>query len=97
MRIYRIGDINSYSGCWLVVVLYSVFFREGVIETNVQSVTNISWRELKASSSTATDFVIFIYRQLGLLKLSWSFLSKKLLTGYPRRKNDFSNKKGVIK
>jgi hypothetical protein len=68
---------------WLVVGLYSVFSPEGVFETYVQSVTNMSWSELKALSPVTADFVIFIYGQLGLLKLSWSFFVLVItLTGY---------------
>jgi hypothetical protein len=70
---------------WLVVGLYSVFLPEGVFETDVQSVTNMSWSELKASSPVAADFVIFIYGLLGLLKISWSFFVLAItLTGYRR-------------
>ena len=58
---------------WFVVGLNSVFLPEGVFETDVQSVTNMPWSELKASSPVAADFVIFTYGLLGLLKLSWSF------------------------
>ena len=68
---------------WLVVGLYSVFLPEGVFETDVQSVTNMSWSELKASSPVAANFVIFIYGLLGLLKLSWAFFVLAItLTGY---------------
>jgi hypothetical protein len=68
---------------WLVVGLNSVFLPEGVFETDVQSVTNMSWSELKASSPVAADFVIFIYGLLGLLKISWSFFVLAItLTGY---------------
>jgi len=68
---------------WLVVGFFSVFLPEGVFETDVQSVTNMPWSELKASSPVAADFVIFIYGQLGLLKLSWSFFVLAItLTGY---------------
>jgi hypothetical protein len=70
---------------WLVVGLYSVFLPEGVFETDVQSVTNMPWSELKASSPAAADFVIFTYGLLGLLKLSWSFFVLAItLTGYRR-------------
>ena len=70
---------------WLVVGLYSVFLPEGVFETDVQSVTNVPWSELKASSPVAADFVIFIYGLLGLLKISWSvFVLAITLTGYRR-------------
>jgi hypothetical protein len=70
---------------WLVVGLYSVFLPEGVFETDVQSVTNMPWSELKASSPVAANFVIFIYGLLGLLKLSWSFFVLAItLTGYRR-------------
>jgi hypothetical protein len=70
---------------WFVVGLYSVFLPEGVFETDAQSVTNMPWSELKASSPVAADFVIFIYGLLGLLKLSWSFFVLAItLTGYRR-------------
>ena len=70
---------------WFVVGFYSVFLPEGVFETDVQSVTNMPWSELKASSPVAADFVIFIYGLLGLLKLSWSFFVLAVtLTGYRR-------------
>jgi len=70
---------------WFVVGLYSVFLPEGVFETDVQSVTNMPWSELKASSPVAADFVIFTYGLLGLLKLSWSFFVLAItLTGYRR-------------
>jgi len=66
-----------------VVGFFSVFLPEGVFETDVQSVTNMPWSELKASSPVVADFVIFIYGQLGLLKLSWSFFVLAItLTGY---------------
>ena len=68
---------------WFVVGLYSVFLPEGVFETDVQSVTNMPWIDLEASSPVAADFVIFIYGQLGLLKLSWAFFVLVItLTGY---------------
>ena len=68
---------------WLVVGLYSVFLPEGVFETDVQSVTNMPWSELKASNPVAADFVIFTYGLFGLLKLSWSFFVLAItLTGY---------------
>jgi len=70
---------------WVVVGLYSVFLPEGVFEADVQSVTNMPWSELKASSPVAADFVIFIYGLLGLLKISWSFFVLAItLTGYRR-------------
>jgi hypothetical protein len=70
---------------WLVVGLYSVFLPEGVFETDVQSVTNMPWSELKASSPVAADFVIFIYGLLGILKISWAFFVLAItLTGYRR-------------
>ncbi len=70
---------------WFVVGLNSVFLPEGVFETDVQSVTNMPWSELKASSPVAADFVIFTYGLLGLLKLSWSFFVLAItLTGYRR-------------
>ena len=68
---------------WLVVGFVSVFHPEGVFETDAQSVTNMPWSELKASSPMAADFVIFVYGQMGLLKISWSFFVLAItLTGY---------------
>jgi hypothetical protein len=58
---------------WLVVGIVAVFSPEGIFETDAQSVTNMPWSELKASNPVAADFVIFVYGQMGLLKISWSF------------------------
>jgi hypothetical protein len=70
---------------WLVVGLVSVFNPVGVFETDAQSVTKIPWSELKASSPVAANFVIFVYGQMGLLKISWSFFVLAItLTGYRR-------------
>jgi hypothetical protein len=68
---------------WLVVGFVAVFQPEGIFEGDAQSVTNMPWSELKASSPRAADFVIFIYGQMGLLKISWSlFILAITLTGY---------------
>jgi hypothetical protein len=68
---------------WLVVGFVAVFQPEGIFEGDAQSVTNMPWSELKASSPRATDFVIFVYGQMGLLKISWSFFVLAItLTGY---------------
>ena len=68
---------------WLVVGLVAVFQPEGIFEGDAQSVTNMPWSELKASSPIAANFVIFIYGQMGLLKISWSFFVLAItLTGY---------------
>ena len=70
---------------WLVVGIVAVFDPEGIFETDAQSVTNMPWSELKASSPVAADFVIFVYGQMGLLKISWSFFVITIvLTGYRR-------------
>jgi hypothetical protein len=70
---------------WLVVGLVAVFHPEGIFETDAQSVTNIPWSELKSSSPKAAEFVIFVYGQMGLLKISWSFFVIAItLTGYRR-------------
>jgi len=58
---------------WLVVGIVAVFDPEGIFETDAQSVTDVPWSELKASDPVAADFVIFVYGQMGLLKISWSF------------------------
>jgi hypothetical protein len=58
---------------WLVVGIVAVFSPEGIFETDAKSVTNMPWSELKASSPMAADFVTFVYGQMGLLKISWSF------------------------
>ena len=68
---------------WLVVGIVAVYQPEGIFEGDAQSVTNIPWSELKASSPVAASFVIFIYGQMGLLMISWSlFVIAITLTGY---------------
>ena len=70
---------------WLVVGFVAVFQPEGIFEGDAQSVTNMPWSELKASSPMAAHFVIFVYGQMGLLKISWSFFVLAItLTGYRR-------------
>jgi hypothetical protein len=68
---------------WLVVGIVAVFQPEGIFEADAQAVTNMPWNELKASSPMAADFVIFVYGQMGLLKISWTFFVLAItLTGY---------------
>ena len=70
---------------WLVVGIVAVFQPEGIFEADAQAVTNIPWTDLKASSPEASNFVIFVYGQMGLLKISWSlFILAITLTGYRR-------------
>jgi hypothetical protein len=70
---------------WLVVGIVAVFQPEGIFEADAQAVTNLPWSQLKASSPLAADFVIFVYGQMGLLKISWSFFVLVItLTGYRR-------------
>ena len=70
---------------WLVVGIVAVFQPEGIFEADAQAVTNMPWIQLKASSLLAADFVIFVYGQMGLLKISWSFFVLVItLTGYRR-------------
>jgi hypothetical protein len=70
---------------WLVVGIVAVLSPEGIFEGDAQSVTNMPWSELKASSPVVANFVIFIYGQMGLLKISWSlFILAITLTGYRR-------------
>ena len=72
---------------WLVVGIVSVFQPEGVFEVDAQAVTKMPWSELKASSPVAADFVIFVYGQMGLLKISWTFFVLAItLTGYRKGK-----------
>ena len=69
----------------MVVGFVAVFQPEGIFEADAQSVTNMPWSELKASSPEASNFVIFVYGQMGLLKISWSlFILAITLTGYRR-------------
>ena len=71
---------------WLVVGIVAVYQPEGIFEGDAQSVTNIPWSELKASSPVAANFVIFIYVQMGLLMISWAlFVIAITLTGYRKR------------
>jgi hypothetical protein len=68
---------------WLVVGFVALFQPEGIFEGDAQAVTNMPWSELKASSPVAANFVIFIYGQMGLLKISWTFFVLAItLTGY---------------
>jgi hypothetical protein len=54
-------------------------------ENDAQLVTDKSWNELKDSSPEASDLVRFHYGNLGLLKMSWSFLVIAItLTGFRR-------------
>ena len=70
---------------WLVVGIVAVFQPEGVFEADAQAVTNLLWTDLKASSPEAANFVIFVYGQMGLLKISWSlFILAITLTGFRR-------------
>ncbi len=70
---------------WLVVGIVAVFQPEGIFEADAQSVTDVPWSELKASSPAVSNFVIFVYGQMGLLKISWSFFVIVItLTGYRR-------------
>ena len=70
---------------WLVVGIVAVFQPEGIFEADAQAVTKMPWNELKASSPPTANFVIFVYGQMGLLKISWSlFILAITLTGYRR-------------
>ena len=70
---------------WLLVGFVAVFSPEGIFEADAQAVTKMPWSELKASSPTAANFVIFVYGQMGLLKISWSlFILAITLTGFRR-------------
>lgn len=68
---------------WLVVGIVSVFQPEAIFEADAQAVTKLPWSELKASSPEASNFVSFVYGQMGLLKISWSlFILAITLAGY---------------
>jgi hypothetical protein len=70
---------------WLLVGFVAVFSPEGIFEADAQAVTKMPWSELEASSPTAANFVIFVYGQMGLLKISWSlFILAITLTGFRR-------------
>jgi hypothetical protein len=70
---------------WLLVGIVAVFSPEGIFEADAQAVTNLPWTDLKASSPEVANFVIFVYGQMGLLKISWSlFILVITLTGYRR-------------
>jgi hypothetical protein len=70
---------------WLMVGIFAVFQPEGIGETDVQSVTNMPWSELKASSPVATNFVTFVYGQSGLHGIHAAFFVIAItLTGYRR-------------
>src|SRR5665647_1454639 len=68
---------------WLVVGIVAVFQPEGILGTDVKSVTNMPWSELKASSPVAANFVIFAYGQSGLHGMHAAFFVIAItLTGY---------------
>jgi hypothetical protein len=70
---------------WLVVGIVAVYSPEGIFEADAQAVTNLPWTDLKASSPEASNFIIFVYGQMGLLKISWSlFILAITLTGFRR-------------
>ena len=69
----------------MVVGVVAVFQPEGIFEGDAQAVTNMPWSELKASSPVAANFIIFVYGQMGLLKISWTlFILAITLTGFRR-------------
>jgi hypothetical protein len=70
---------------WMVVGLTQVFSPDGLLETDAQLITDMSWSELQASNPVVTDLVRFHYGGMGVLKTSWSFLVLAItLTGYRR-------------
>jgi hypothetical protein len=70
---------------WIVVGFAQAFYPDGLAENDAQLVTDKSWSELKDSSPEASDLVRFHYGNLGLLKMSWSFLVIAItLTGFRR-------------
>ena len=70
---------------WVVVGFAQTFYPDGLAETDAQHVTDMSWSELKDSSPEASDLVRFHYGNMGLLKMSWSFLVIAItLTGFRR-------------
>lgn len=70
---------------WLVVGIVAVLQPEGIFEADAEDVTHIPWTDLKASTPDASKFVIFVYGQMGLLKISWSlFVLAITLSGYRR-------------
>ena len=70
---------------WVVVGFAQAFYPDGLAETDAQHVTDMSWSELKDSSPEASDLVRFLYGNMGLLKMSWSFLVIAItLTGFRR-------------
>jgi hypothetical protein len=70
---------------WVVVGFAQAFYMDGLAETDAQHVTDMSWSELKDSSPEASDLVRYLYGNMGLLKMSWSFLVIAItLTGFRR-------------
>ena len=70
---------------WVVVGFAQAFYPDGLLENDAQLVTDMSWNEIKDSSPEASDLVHFMYGNMGLLKMSWSFLVIAItLTGFRR-------------
>jgi hypothetical protein len=70
---------------WVVVGFAQAFYPDGLAENDAQLVTDTSWNDLKDSSPEASNLVRFMYGNMGLLKMSWSFLVIAItLTGFRR-------------
>ena len=71
---------------WLVVGLTQArvaFNMEALAEKDAQHVTGMSLSELDASSPKAYEMIRWLYGNLGMLKISWSFFLLAItLTGY---------------
>ena len=70
---------------WVVVGFAQAFFPDGLLNTDAQRVLGMSWSELQTSNPEGAEFVRFYIGEMGLLKMSWSFLVLAItLTGYRR-------------
>ena len=59
---------------WLLVGLAQAFFPDGLLTTDTQILLGISWSELQISNPEGTELVRYYVGEMGLLKMSWSFL-----------------------
>jgi len=70
---------------WMAVGFAQAFFPDGLAESDAQLVTDMSWSELKTLSPETSNLVRFMYGNMGLLKISWSFFVIAItLTGFRR-------------
>ena len=68
---------------WLMVGFNQVFTPDGLLNTDIQIILDMSWSELQTSNPEGSEFIRYWSGEMGLLKMSWSFLVLAItLTGF---------------